>query len=212
MIRVFIADDHAVVREGIRALVNSEADMVVVGEAADGDEALARAPELAWEVMLLDLSMPGRAGLDVLVQLKMKLPERRIIVLTMHAEDRYAMRVLRAGADGYLTKGRSSDEILTAIRAVATEGKYLTPRLSAALLDALARGGGPPHESLTNRELDVLVMIGRGMTPSDVGAALDLGSSTVSTHLRRIKSKLGLQSNGELVQYALKEGLVDFAD
>lgn len=211
MIRVFITDDHAVVRAGLKSLISGEPDMMVVGEASDGDQALERAPQIAWDVLLLDLSMPGRGGLDVLIRLKAERSAGRIIVLTMHAEDLYAMRVLRAGADGYLTKGRSSDELLDAIRVVVKEGKYLTPRLGAALLDSLNHDGSS-HEALSNRELDVLVMVGRGMTPSDVALALDLSTSTVSTHLRRIKSKLGLSSNGELVRYAVREGLVGLKD
>jgi DNA-binding NarL/FixJ family response regulator len=207
MIRVFVVDDHAVVREGIKRIVQSAADMVLVGEAGDAAEALERAERDGWDVMLLDLTLPDRSGLDVLVRVKGLRPQGKIIVLTMHAEEQYAVRVMRAGADGFLTKGRSSQELLEAIRKVATEGKYVTGRVVELLLSG--RGGErAPHEALSDREMEVLLMLGRGMTPSAVAEALELKPSTVSTHIRNVKDKLGVESLGDLVQYAVRAGLV----
>ncbi|UJR82192.1 Hypothetical protein I5071_42570 [Sandaracinus amylolyticus] len=206
MIRVFVVDDHAVVREGIKRIVQTAPDMMLVGEAGDGDEVLARAEHESWDVLLLDLSLPGRSGLDVLTRIKARRPQTKVVILTMHAEDQYALRVLRAGADGYLTKGRSSQELLEAIRKVASEGKYVTGRLAELLLSGST--SEHPHESLSDREHEILVMLGRGMTPSAVADALDVKPSTVSTHVRSIKDKLGAESLGDLVQYAVRAGLV----
>lgn len=208
MIRVFIADDHAIVREGLARLVRSESDMMVVGEAADGDGVLAAISSERFDVLLLDLSMPGRSGLDVLTRVKAENSRIKVVVLTMHAEDQYALRVLKAGADGYLTKGRSTDEVLRAIRHVTSEGKYVTGTLAGLML-AGGLGDDVPHDRLSTRELDVLMMIGRGTTPSVVAANLSVSPSTVSTYLKRIKTKLSLESLGDLVQYAVRAGLVD---
>jgi len=209
MIRVFVVDDHAVVREGIKRIVQSAPDMMLMGEAGEGGEVLARAEREVWDVLLLDLSLPDRSGLDVLTRMKALRPQTKVVVLTMHAEDQYAVRVLRAGADGYLTKGRSSQELLDAIRAVATEGKYITARLAELLLSGHGSGEhAAPHEALSDREMEVLLLIGRGMTPSAVADALEVKPSTVSTHLRAIKDKLGAGSLGDLVQYAVRAGLV----
>ncbi len=206
MIRVFLADDHEVVREGLKRVVAGASDMIVVGEASSGDEVIERLEHETWDVLLLDLSMPGRGGLDVLAKVKARRPTVRIVVLTMHAEDQYAVRVLRAGADGYLTKGRSAKEVVAAIRAVAGGGKYITPRLGELLLSAKG-DHDVPHAALTDRELDVLVALGRGATPSAVAASMGVSASTVSTHIRAVKNKLGLESLGEVVQYAIRSGL-----
>jgi DNA-binding NarL/FixJ family response regulator len=208
MIRVFVADDHEVMREGLKRVIARADEMLVVGEAASGDEVLRQIDHAKWDVLLLDLSMPGRSGLDVVVTVKALRPSARIVVLTMHAEDQYAVRILRAGADGYLTKGRSAQEVLAAIRAVAAGGKYITPELGELLLSAGARGE-VPHASLTDRELEVLVALGHGATPSAVAARLGVSASTVSTHIRAIKRKLALESLGELIQYAIRSGLAD---
>lgn len=209
MIRVFLADDHEIVREGVKRVVMRAPDMMVVGDASTGDEVLERAEKEAWDVLVLDLSMPGRSGLDVLGRLKELRPAMRIVVLTMHAEDQYAVRVLRSGADAYLTKGRPSAEILDAIRTVAAGGKYITPRLGELLLAPRGRGGSAPHEILTDRELEVLMGLAKGASPSAIAESLSLSPSTVSTHLRAIKTKLGLESLASLVQYAIKTGLLD---
>jgi two-component system invasion response regulator UvrY len=180
-----------------------------VGEAESGDEVLRRAEEETWDVLVLDLSMPGRSGLDVLGRLKQLKPALRIVVLTMHAEDQYAVRVLRAGADAYLTKGRPTSEIVEAIRAVAAGGKYITPRLGELLLAPRGSGGSGLTEILTDRELEVLVALAKGSSPSAIAESLAVSPSTVSTHLRAIKTKLAVDSLAALVQQAIKAGLLD---
>lgn len=208
MIRVFIADDHAIVREGVKRLLENESDLVVVGEAETGAGVIERAKAEVWDVLLLDLTLPDLNGLEVLKQVKAVRPRSKVLVLTMQNEDQYALRILKAGADGYLTKGHPGGEILDAIRKIAAGGKYLTPRLAELLLSTRADADREPHEMLTDREHDVLVMIGRGKTPSAVAHELGLSPSTVSTHISRIKTKLGLDSVGQLVQYAVRAGLV----
>jgi two-component system invasion response regulator UvrY len=209
MIRVFLADDHEIVREGVKRIVTRADGMMVVGEAESGDEVLRRAEEETWDVLVLDLSMPGRSGLDVLGRLKQLKPALRIVVLTMHAEDQYAVRVLRAGADAYLTKGRPTSEIVEAIRAVAAGGKYITPRLGELLLAPRGSGGSGLTEILTDRELEVLVALAKGSSPSAIAESLAVSPSTVSTHLRAIKTKLAVDSLAALVQQAIKAGLLD---
>lgn len=209
MIRVLLADDHEIVREGVKRIVTRAEGMMVVGEAQSGDEVLARAESETWDVLVLDLSMPGRSGLDVITRLKQLRPALRIVVLTMHAEDQYAVRVLRAGADAYLTKGRPTSEIIEAIRAVAGGGKYITPRLGELLLAPRGSGGSGPNELFTDRELEVLVALAKGASPSAIAESLAVSPSTVSTHLRAIKTKLGVDSLAGLVQYAIKTGLLD---
>jgi DNA-binding NarL/FixJ family response regulator len=209
MIRVFLADDHEIVREGVKRLVMRAPDMAAVGEAASGDEVLERAEKETWDVLVLDLSMPGRSGLDVLTRLKQRRPAMRIVVLTMHAEDQYAVRVLRSGADAYLTKGRPASEILDAIRTVAAGGKYITPHLGELLLAPRGTGSSAGHEILTDRELEVLIALAKGASPSAIAESLDVSPSTVSTHLRAIKTKLGLESLASIVQYAIRAGLLD---
>lgn len=209
MIRVFLADDHEIVREGVKRIVTRAEGMMVVGEAQSGDEVLTRAESETWDVLVLDLSMPGRSGLDVLTRLKQLKPALRIVVLTMHAEDQYAVRVLRAGADAYLTKGRPTAEVIEAIRVVAAGGKYITPRLGELLLAPRGSGGSGLTELLTDRELEVLVALAKGASPSAIAESLAVSPSTVSTHLRAIKTKLGVESLAALVQHAIKAGLLD---
>jgi two-component system, NarL family, invasion response regulator UvrY len=207
MIRVFLADDHALLREGLKRVLSAEEDITVVGEAGDGEEVMRRAQSETWDLLVLDLSLPGRSGFDVLKHLKAQGHPGRILVLSMQAEDQYALRVLAAGADGYLSKGRPIDEVVGAIRKVALEGKYLTARLAELVLACDGNISRPAHYALTDRELDVMVMLGKGKPPSLVAAELGVSASTVSTHARRIKEKLGLTSLGEVVQYAVRAGL-----
>jgi len=208
MIRVFLADDHAIVREGLKRLLEDEADVVVMGEAETGEETLAKADDEVWDVLVLDLSLPDLSGLEVLKRMKKKRPRTKIVIFTMQGEDQYALRILKAGADGYLTKGHSPLEVLDAIRKVVEGGKFLTPRLAELLLNTDVDADKEPHEALTDREHDVLVALGSGKTPGTVATELGVSPSTVSTHIGRIKTKLGLESVPKLVQYAVKAGLV----
>lgn len=208
MIRVFLVDDHAILREGLRRLIDEQPDLAVAGEAGTAAEALRRAASETWDVVLLDLNLPDMSGLHLLRKLLELRPRLRVLCLSMHAEDAYALRILRAGAAGYLTKARPADMLLSAIRKIAGGGRYVTEELADRLLVNPQEGAGPPHELLSPRQLDVLLLVGRGRSPSEIAQVLGLRASTVSTHLQQIKQRLGLRTNGELAQYALKEGLI----
>jgi DNA-binding NarL/FixJ family response regulator len=205
MIHVILADDHAIVRAGVRRVLEAEGDFSVAGEAATSEDLLQVAAKVAWDVLVLDLSLPGPTSLDVIKRLKELRPRGRVAVLTMHPEDEYAIRLMQAGADGYVNKSADPEELVQALRVLDRGGKHVSPRLASLLLEARAGSG---HGALTNRELEVLVRIGQGQTPSQIAGELDVAASTVSTHIGRIKEKLGLDSLGSLVQYALKNGLV----
>lgn len=207
MTRVFIADDHAVVRDGLRAVLSATDDLVVVGDAATGEEVLRRAPVEAWDVLVLDLQLADMSGLTVLRRLRPLVPRLGVLVLSMHPEDQYAVHILQAGASGFLNKGRPAAVLLEAVRTIGAGRRYVTPDLAALLLSS----EGPhdePHHALTPRELEILIHVGRGMSTSLIAKALDLSATTVSTHLARIKTKLGLETTGQLAQYALRAGLV----
>lgn len=208
MIRVFLADDHVMVRDGIGTILRAQPDMQVVGEASSGEEVLQRVRTEKWDVLLLDINLPGITGLEALSELHATYPKLPVLVLTMHEEGPFALRILHSGAAGFLTKGRPSDELLNAIRTVASGRRYLTSTLGDLLLTTQQDPSRPPHESLSNREYDVLMMLARGKGPGDISRELTLSISTVSTHLARIKAKLGVQSNLDLVSYAIRAGLV----
>lgn len=202
MIRVFLADDHAVLRDGLRRLINDAPDLSVAGETGDGREVLRRAGEGAWDVLVLDLSLAGLGGLEVLRGLRAVGATAPVLVLTMHAEGPWVDRVFEAGAKGFLSKGAAAESVLDAVRALGGGGTY-------GLAPAGPTGeGGSAHASLSARQLEILIMIGRGLGPKQIAVALDLRATTVSTHLQRIKAALDLRTNSELAQYALRAGLV----
>jgi two-component system, NarL family, invasion response regulator UvrY len=205
MIHVILADDHGIVRAGVRRMLEAEEDFAVAGEAATGDDLLRVAAKVAWDVVVLDLSLPGPTSLDLIKKVKELRPRGRVAVLTMHPEDEYAIRLMQGGADGYVTKSADPQELVKALRVLDRGGKHVSPRLAALLLEARVGSG---HGALTNRELEVLVRVGQGQTPSQIAGELDLAASTVSTHIGRIKEKLALDSLGSLVQYAVRNGLV----
>lgn len=205
MIRVFLADDHAIVRDGLRRHVDDEADMRVVGETHDGNEVLRRATEEEWDVLVLDLSLHGLPGIEVLKGLRSAKPSLPVLVLSMYPEDQHGPRLLRSGAAGYLSKGRSAHEVVDAIRKVAAGARYVTSEVAERLLTATRQA---PHEQLSRREHQIFLLIARGQTPSEIAITLNLGPSTVSTYIARVREKLGAKSNGELVQYAYLHGLV----
>jgi DNA-binding NarL/FixJ family response regulator len=207
MIRVHIADDHPVVRQGLARMLAAEPDIAVTGESPDGESALRAVEAGGFDVLMLDLSLPGIGGLDVLSRARSIRPTLKVLVLTMHSERHYAVRVLRSGADGYLAKDCAPSAVLDAIRAIAAGGKYVPPDVAASLIEP--RSHEQPHESLTERELAVLVAVGQGKTPSEIAGLLDLSNSTVSTHIARIRSKLEARSLGDLVRYAIKARLVE---
>jgi len=210
MIRILIADDHPIVRAGLRQIVAEAADMVVAAEAADGHEVLTQVRGSDFDVVLLDLTIPGLSGLDVLKQLKVERPNLRVLILSVHPEDQYAIRVLRAGAWGYVTKASAPEQLIGAIRKVHEGRRYVSPTLAERLADQLEGGAATmPHEGLSDREYQVLCLLASGKTVTEIAAALALSVKTVSTYRARILEKMGMRSNAELTHYAIQNRLVD---
>ena len=210
MIKVVVVDDHAVVREGLKRIVSESGGMVVSGEAADGQEAMRVIKSEPCDVVLLDISMPNKSGLDVLKELHAESPRLPVLVLSMHPEDQYAVRVLRAGAAGYVTKESAPAKLVQAIRKVVRGGKYVSPSLAERLVFDLGTDTDKaPHESLSDREYQVLCMIASGKTVTMIAEELALSVKTISTYRVRIIEKLNMKNNAELTRYAIKEGLVD---
>jgi DNA-binding NarL/FixJ family response regulator len=209
-IRVFIADDHAIVREGLKQILAESPDMIVAGEAENGLDAIRLFRKARCHVMLLDISMPDRNGIEVLKQVKKEHPEMAVLMLSMHREDQYAIRSLKAGAAGYLTKQSAPRELVVAIRQVAAGQKYV----SAALAQALAAQVGedheaPPHESLSDREFQTLTMIASGKTVGQIAGELSLSVKTISEYRSRLLVKMKLKNSAELTHYAIRNGLVE---
>lgn len=208
-IRVFIADDHGLVREGLRGLIESRREFTVVGEAGSGDEVVAKARLGGWDVLLLDLSLPGVSGLELVAQLRELHPKLRILVLTMRPEDGYAVRLIRAGVLGYVTKDASSSELIGALEAVAAGQTYYSEQLEFLLLDTRERGGeAAPHHALSEREADIFRLYVGGLSTNDIAAKLSIDASTVSTHLKNIRVKLGVQTNRQIISYAADHKLL----
>ncbi len=209
MIRLLIADDHAVVRKGMKQILAETRDIVVTDEAADGKEALEKIRKNDYDMALLDISMPGRDGLEVLKESKNLKPKLPILMLSMYPEEQYAVRALRSGASGYLTKDSAPDELIAAIRKVSTGGKYVSTSLAEKL--ALKLGADletPPHETLSDREYQVMCMIASGKTVKEIGEELSLSVKTVSTYRARVLVKMRLKGNADLTRYALDNKLV----
>jgi DNA-binding NarL/FixJ family response regulator len=210
MIRVLIADDHAVVRQGLKQILGDTPDMVVAGEATNGQEALDKVRAEVWDVVVLDLSMPDRSGLDVLKQLRSERPNLPVLVLSMYAEDQYAMRVLKAGASGYLTKDSAAEELVKAVRKVVSGGRYVSPFLAEKLAFEIGRDLSKlPHETLSDREFQVLRLIAAGKSVKEIAAELYLSAKTVSTYRVRLLQKMNLTTNAELIHYAIQNRLID---
>ena len=209
-IRIVVADDHAIVREGLKQILGAQADFRVVAEASDGHEALKRVRELDFDVLLLDMSMPGKSGVELIKQVKAEKPKLRILVLTMHEEHQYAVRAIRAGASGYLTKEGASAQLVTAIRKVASGGAYISAEVAEQLaLNAMPDATAAPHERLSDREFQVFRMIAEGKSVSEIADRLNLSVKTVSTHKANVLAKMGLSTQGELIRYALENDLVE---
>lgn len=210
MIRVLIADDHAIVREGLKQVLAAAGDIAVAGEAADGHEVMDQLRTNGWDVLVLDMNMPGPSGLDLIKRVRAHKPDAKVLVLSMHGEDQFAVRTLRAGAAGYLTKGSAPETIISAIRRIAAGGRHI----SRALAETLALEIDPfrdkaPHELLSERETQVLRMLAGGQSIADIATQLCLSANTISTHKHRLMKKLGVGSNAELVRYALSAGLAE---
>jgi two-component system invasion response regulator UvrY len=209
MIRVFLADDHAIVRDGLRRLLIETPGMEVAGESATGRGVLDQLGRgVLCDVLVLDLSLEDMGGVEVLRQVRERAPKLPVIVLSMYPEAQYAVRILRMGAAAYLSKGRSSQELVEAIRTVAQGRRYVTAEAADALVTAGAATGGPAHERLSEREHQVFLLVAEGLSPGDIAAQLNLAPSTVSSHLIHIREKLGMRTNGEVVQYAFRAGLM----
>jgi two-component system invasion response regulator UvrY len=207
--RILVADDHPVVRHGVRQVLAADPDLVVVGEAKCGDEALQLARQLDWDVAILDFSMPGRSGFDLLGDMRREFPQRPVIVLSIHPEQLHASRVLKAGGAGYLNKASAAQELTSAVRRVAAGGRYVSAALAEMLAADLARDTGVLHERLSDREYRVMWLLATGKQISEIAREMRLRPSTVSTYRKRVFGKLKLRNNAELVQYAVRNQLVD---
>lgn len=209
-IRIIIADDHSFLREGIKKTIQDEIDMKIVGEAANAGDALSIIKELQPDVAIMDISMPGKSGLDVLKDLKNIKTKSKILILSMHPEDRFAIRALKAGAAGYLTKESAPDELVKAIRTVLTGRKYVSKSLAEKLVDILSEDTDKlPHEQLSDREYEVFIKIASGVKAVDIAAELSISVHTVNTYRARILEKMDMSSNVELSQYAMHNDLID---
>jgi len=210
MIRILIADDHTIVREGLKQIISETPDMTVADEAIDGHEVLNKALKNDYGVVVLDITMPGINGLDVLKQIKAQKPKLPILVLSVHPEEQYAVRTLKAGASGYLTKESAPDELIGAIRKVSVGKKYVTLSLADKLaFDLEIDHEKPLHETLSDREYQVMCMITSGRTVKDIAEELFLSEKTISTYRARILEKMNMKNNIELTHYAIKHGLVE---
>lgn len=211
-IRILIADDHAIVREGLKQILADTKDIVVAGDAENGNDAIKLARNKAdSDVLLLDISMPDRSGIEVLKQIKKESPKMAVLMLSMHREDQYAIRSLKAGAAGYLNKQSAPAELVDAIRLVASGRKYISPALAQELANQVGDENRevPPHETLSDREYQTLVMIASGKTVSDIAAELTLSVKTISMYRSRLLQKMKMRHNAELTHYAIKNHLVE---
>jgi len=205
--RVLLVDDHALVRRGIRAILEDALGGITVEEAGDGDAALA-AIEKGFDAVVLDLSMPGRSGIDLLAEIKHRQPKLPVLIISLHGEEQFAIRALRAGAAGYLTKGAAPEHLVAAITKIARGGRYITETLAERLADTDAGKGGAPHESLSDREFEVMRGIASGLTVSEISEQLHLSVKTISTYRTRLLEKMGMSTNAEVTRYAIEQGLV----
>ncbi len=209
MINVLVADDHAVVRKGLVQIISETMDMEVTAEASSGAEVLDHVRDKDFDAVVLDLNMPGQSGLDTLKQLKAEQPKLPVLVLSVHAEDQYAVRVLRAGAAGYLSKESAPDQLVKALRKIAGGGRFVSPAVAEALLSHLdPNAGGPLHTQLSDREFQVMRLLAQGKTVTEIAEMLSLSVKTISTYRSRVLDKMHMRSNAELTHYAIKNELV----
>jgi len=209
--RVLIVDDHAMFRRGLREILVDEFDDLEFSEATNAEEALDMLRVGEWDVVILDVSMPGRSGLDALKEIKKDRPTLPVLMLSFHPEEHFATRALKAGASGYMTKTSAPEELVSAINKILNGGKYVSPELAEQLAEDLERDavGVLPHKRLSDREYEVLLDIARGETVSEIGDKLSLSVKTISTYRARILEKMNLRSNADLVRYAIRHGLVE---
>jgi len=203
-----VVDDHPIVRKGICQILNDISGTVNITEASDSKAAMKEIWSGAFDVVLLDINMPGRSGLDLLEDIKKSHPNTKILIVSMFPEEQYAIRALRAGASGYLTKESASNELLDAVDKVLKGGRYITQSIAEKIFDAIDQKG-PPHDLLSNRELEVLIQIAKGRSLKEIGQILALSEKTISTYRSRILDKMALNSNADIVRYALQSRLID---
>jgi two-component system invasion response regulator UvrY len=207
MLKILTIDDHEVVRRGIKEMFTEES--ATFGEARSGAEAIALARKQQWDIAVLDISLGGRSGLEVLAELKQLRPRMPVLILSMHAEEQYAVRAFKAGASGYINKASSGEELRSAILKIIKGGQYVGPSLAETIVLQLSQPGKVPHENLSNREFEVLCSIASGKTVNEIASKLSLSNKTISTYRRRILDKMEMRTNAELTHYAIRNGLVE---
>lgn len=210
MIRVLVADDHAIVRKGMIQILMDAQELFDVEEADSGQQVIDMLQKSDYDVVVLDISMPGRSGLETLILIKAENPEQRVLMLSMHPEEQYAMRVLKAGASGYLMKESAPNDLIEAVQKVAQGHKYITPSLAEALANSFDRDSeGMPHEKLSDREFEVLILIAKGKAVKEIADELFLSTKTVHTYRSRIMEKMDLKGTAELIHYTLQNHLIE---
>ncbi|MBK7993915.1 MAG: response regulator transcription factor [Blastocatellia bacterium] len=208
-IKILVVDDHSIVRQGLKQILADSQSLIVAGEASTGQEALQKIRSSNFDMVIMDISLPDRSGLDMLEQIKIIAPKLPVLILSMHAEEQYATRAFKSGASGYLTKESASEQLVIAINKVAQGGKYISPSLAEKLVFELVKDSEKAlHESLSDRELQVLCLLASGKTLTDISQALHVSVKTVSTYRTRILEKMGMHNNAELIRYALENKLV----
>jgi two-component system, NarL family, invasion response regulator UvrY len=208
--RILIADDHAIVRKGIRQLLAEEYPSAMIAEVGDSETLIARANTENWDVVICDLDMPGRSGLDAMQQIRAMQPKTPVLIMSIHPEEQYARRLLKAGAAGYLSKDAATEDLAKAVRQVLLGRKYISPAVAAIIADDIGRDRDDkaPHESLSNREFEIFKLIASGKSVSEIADKLTLSSATISTHRARILAKMNRRTNAELTRYALDNKLI----
>lgn len=210
MIRVILTDDHLILREGLRQLLDDHPDLSVVAEAGNIAELFDKLRQIECDVLVLDITLPGRTGLDALKELRTAYPKTAVLILTMYPEEQYALRAIRLGAAGYLTKESAPDELVKAIHKVNAGGKYISESLAEHMAEEINKSSAPEaHALLSDREYEVMVLMGSGYTLSGIAAKLSLSVKTISTYRSRLLHKMGMRNNAELTAYAIKKGLVN---
>jgi DNA-binding NarL/FixJ family response regulator len=210
MIRVLVADDHTIVRRGLKEVLSESSEIVVAGEAGNAQEVLDKVRNGHWDAVILDINLPGCQGLDLLAEIRRERKDLPVLILTVYPEDQYAVRALRLGASGYLTKSSAPEQLVEAVRKIARGGRYVSPALADLLAVAVGPGSAlAPHESLSEREFQTLRLIASGRTVSQIADSLHLSVKTVSTYRARVLEKMGMSTNAELTHYAVKNHLVD---
>lgn len=208
MIKILIADDHSVVRRGIKQILSDETDMEVLGEASNAEEVLNQLYDKEWDIVILDITMPGKSGLDCLIEIKQRKPEIKVLILSMHPEEEIAVTALKTGASGYLNKDSVPSELIKAIRKIYDGGRYISSSLAETILFSMDKNKQEPHEKLSEREFQVFCLLSSGRTLTDIAGELSLSIKTISTYRSRIMEKMNLKTNVDLTHYAIKHKLV----